>query len=114
MAQAIKDNLPDNVNLGNFYIIAPENGCSAPDDVKLLGFDNVWQYGSRESGSDDERHKRYDQDGVAPQCAVKGLDNTQRSYIPDPKDFDFLSAHSAENYGWIFNQVNIGYVFERN
>jgi hypothetical protein len=44
----------------------------------------------------------YAQDGVAPQCPVKGLDQEHRAFIPADVVKGFLSSHSIENYKWIF------------
>ena len=51
----------------------------------------------------------YEQDGVAPQCAIGGI-GTRRAYIPpqDEVEFkkNFLNSHSEGNYGWIFTREN--------
>jgi hypothetical protein len=109
------------VKITGYYIIAAENACSGTLNNNVLGNAQVWQYGSN-------LHQRnadpmYDQDGVAPQCAVNGLDKTKRVFIPDkyldgtdiPKSF--LDSHSIGNYRWIFEikqgQKN-GYISKRN
>lgn len=92
-------------NLGRFYIIAPENACSG--EINIKEFEQVFQY-----GSDEKKHFTCEQDGVAPQCAVKGLEdesseNYIRKFIPkqvlDKITRKFDGAHSIENYGWIFD-----------
>jgi hypothetical protein len=87
------------ISWDGFYIIAPENGCGGG-----LGtiWAEYWQYGSNYKQTDAD--PIFDQDGVAPQCAVIGIGNN-RAFIP--KDFQpkgFLNSHSISNYGWIFEQ----------
>lgn len=103
----------------SFYIIAPENACAGGADWSK--FIEVWQYGTNE-----ETTPPFLQDGVAPQCPVKGITNLTsktiggRVYIPDnflPKGF--LDSHTISNYGWIFtdlipNDPRGGYVKKRN
>jgi hypothetical protein len=103
--------------MGRFYIVAPENACSG--EINLKNFEEVWQFGSNEAND-----LIWEQDGVAPQCPVKGLrpnpgtaDLQGRIYIPsgDPNR-DFLAAHSISSYEWIFTTLTIGrpgYVKER-
>lgn len=63
----------------------------------------------------------HEQDGVAPQCAVKGLpeidDNKGgRAFIPKGESKGFLQSHSIGNYKWIFKieTANLkGYVKRR-
>jgi hypothetical protein len=97
------------------YIIAPENGCAGT--VNPNDWEQIWQYGSDLDRPDKENaDKMWEQDGVAPQCGVNGLDD-QRAYIPKnletPKGF--LESHSISNYGWIFDQIpgSNGYVTPR-
>lgn len=92
---------------GRFYILTPENGCSAPP-FNLSDFEEVWQYGSNEDVDID-----YRQDGVAPQCAVTGIDwepQTNNQNIPaygripfqgKNEHRNFLEAHYGENYDWV-------------
>jgi hypothetical protein len=76
-----------------YYIIAPENaetGSIDPADWK----DQVWQY-----GSDEATTALYDQDGVAPQKAVQGInggDPTKngRAYIPN----EYATPRQVELY----------------
>jgi hypothetical protein len=107
MIEEIKAQMP-RIKLGGFYIIAPENGCSgAVNPADCL---EIWQYGSNEV-----EDPFYLQDGVAPQCSVKGLDVTRRAYIPDDVVKGFVSSHSIGNYKWIFtrNEKQEGYVTPR-
>jgi hypothetical protein len=92
MLEAIKG---ENIHLGGFYIIAPENGCSG--SVNVSDWQEIWQY-----GSDEINDSIYKQDGVAPQCPVFGLSRDNRAFIPDDVVQGFISSHSIENYKWIF------------
>jgi prepilin-type processing-associated H-X9-DG protein len=102
------------IPLGRFYCVAPENACSG--DINLNDFKEVWQYGTNEAVD-----LVWEQDGVAPQCSIKGLENNTktkgRAYIPANVSFTkgFLNCHSISNYGWIFNikTEDIGYVKKR-
>lgn len=110
MVDELKPYLADGVTFGRHYILAPENACSATNFDKTL-FEEVWQYGSNE-----EEDNLWEQDGIAPQCAVPGLswgaakgENYGRIPIPstDPNR-DFLGAHSESSYGWIFESREKG------
>jgi hypothetical protein len=66
----------------------------------------------------------YEQDGVAPQCAVGGIDKSKRVFITEkyadgteiPKNF--LDSHSIDNYKWIFDykkgKDEKGYIDKKN
>ncbi len=90
----------DGKHFGRFYILAPENGCSG--SVNMGDFEVVWQYGTNEA---DTQEKVWHKDGVAPQCAVKGIGNN-RAYIPkdDPEvPRGFVESHKVINFEkWIF------------
>jgi len=87
------------LTLGRFYIIAPENACSG--EVNVNEWKEVWQYGSDEVELKD---KPWLQDGVAPQCPIRGLTETNRAYIEDQINVSqgFLESHLIKYYGWIF------------
>lgn len=120
MIDELKTHLSSTTTFGRFYILAPENACSATTFNKNL-FDEVWQYGS------DEREMSvnpWQLDGIAPQCAVPGLDwspatGTKYGRIPIPKadpNRNFLGAHYGASYEWIFTTINSGesgYVVKR-
>ncbi|MCC6690387.1 MAG: hypothetical protein IT235_02530 [Bacteroidia bacterium] len=89
------------LKLGRYYIIAPENACSGA--INTSDFEEVWQY-----GSDEVNDSRYDQDGVAPQCKVRGLPDPSRVYIPSGEKKGFLESHYIENYGWVFKRIQKG------
>ena len=114
------DILKGKIPLGRFYVIAPENACSG--EIDLDAFEEVWQYGSNlgEPNAD----PIHQQDGVAPQCAVKGLKGIEikykekrgRAFIPKGEPKGFLQSHSIGNYKWIFNKLKLdddGYVKPR-
>jgi hypothetical protein len=102
--------------LGYFYAIAPENACSATgfDPTK---FEEVWQYGTVEPGQPNP-HKTYENDGVAPQCAVTGLDWISNKYGRVPfqglkKHLNFVDAHLGQNYSWVVIRTGRGEVKKR-
>lgn len=85
--------------LGRYYILAPENPGSGGvnlSDFEDQGNNTVWQYGSNETADN-----LWEQDGVAPQVPVVGLEQ-RRAYIPATAPKSFLDCHWVENYGWIF------------
>ena len=110
---------PD-LRLGSFYILAPENACASTATFDLTDFEEVFQYGSAEAGTPDP-DPPFRQDGIAPQCPVKGLseqevaknpaisdqnkNNYGRAFYPKnkPKLYPrgFYSSHSVLNYKWI-------------
>ena len=103
---------------GRFYILAPENACSAPT-FPISDFEEIWQYGTVES-TEPNPHKKYENDGVAPQCGIPGLTWTSSVYGRVPfqglkEHLNFVDAHLAGNYKWIFYFVNQkrGYVRAR-
>jgi len=107
MIDVMKGQIP----FGRFYIIAPEDASAGSVPA---GFTQVWQYGSNEKTDPLDK-----QDGVAPQTKCGGLNDNQRAYIPQDGSVPrgFISSHSIENYGWIFNKLKEGqngYVKPRN
>ena len=97
----------------------------------------VWQYGTEERWNVDNTnpHEYWEQDGVAPQCAVpelsfrEALDTStdpitgetyqaQRIRFAGDEDLlNFLDAHSVSSYGWIFTEIDKdlpGYVRNRD
>jgi hypothetical protein len=107
--------IQNNIHIGNFYILAPENACSGYIPAQV---EEVWQYGTNEDvnqGGD----PLWLQDGVAPQCLVAGIDKVAkggRVFIPDGEKKGFLDSHYIDNYGWIFNRLQLtdkGYVYKR-
>lgn len=104
----IIDELKEKVVLGKIYILSPENGCQDGVDWKL--FQQVWQYGSNLDQPNPD--PLWEQDGIAPQCAVKGMiydSNHGRAFIPKdwPKK-NFIDSHMPYNYDWIFDRIKKG------
>jgi hypothetical protein len=89
------------INIGNYYVVAPENACSGsvPNEVR------TFQYGSNEVEDPIEL-----QDVVVPQCAIKGF--VTRAYIPlgerKKEQLGFTQSHSIDNYDWIFTTIKKG------
>jgi hypothetical protein len=99
------EELKGKVIFGKIYIIAAESACVDGADWSL--FEEVWQYGSNLGEPDAD--PVWEQDGIAPQCAVKGIDslppNTQGGRLFFPKDWkrkNFIDSHQLYNYYWIF------------
>lgn len=102
------DVLKEKVIFGNIYILSPENGCQ--DGADWTQFKQVWQYGSNLDQPNPD--PIWEQDGIAPQCQVKGLyfDATHgRAFIPKtwPKK-NFVDSHMPINYDWIFDRIQKG------
>jgi hypothetical protein len=100
-AMGMSSVLKGKVNLGECYIIAPENPRGktfASNDWK-----NVWQYGVFRNGK--TKHAPCQQDGVAPQSLVKGLSTTHRIPFPkgQSKHMGFFNSHFIGYYTWIFD-----------
>ena len=100
-----------NIHFGRCYIIAPENACGGGCDWSK--FTEVWQYGSNLGEANQD--PVWDQDGVAPQCAVTDIEKKYpkttngRVFIPkDWKPKGFLDCHTIANYGWIFTERTQG------
>lgn len=91
------DVLRNNIQFGGFYIIAPENARAGK--VNKAEWQEIWQY-----GSDFPKDAPCLQDGIAPQSAVKGLDNKNRLFIPTEnyQKKGFFDAHFIGYYTWIF------------
>jgi hypothetical protein len=102
--------LKGKVVFGKMYILAPENACSDGFDWSL--FEEVWQYGSNLDQAKPDA--LWEQDGIAPQCQVKGLENELlkhrgRAFIPaDWKKKNFIDSHMLYNFDWIFQCIKKG------
>jgi len=89
--------------LGKALILAPESpGVRGMDWNK---FQEVWQYGSDrfEKGADITCR----QDGVAPQCAIAGIDKLEpgkggRLFIPKGAKKGFIRSHHLSYWDWFY------------
>lgn len=93
--------------LGKCFIIAPENAFIEGYDWNK--FISVWQYGSNLDQTYPDPVK--EQDGVAPQFAVKGIENLTypkggRVFIPtDWPNKAFIHSHMIYSYDWMFDRI---------
>jgi hypothetical protein len=99
-ALGIVNQIKPEINLGGFYILAPENAKSGT--VNRSDWNEVWQYGS------DWRKSTAAclQDGIVPQTAVSGLTSKQRCYFPNNGWYTkqgFFNSHFVGYYTWIFD-----------
>lgn len=110
MIEKFKQN---NIKLGRYYIIAPENACSG--SVTINDFEEVWQYGCNELPVNQGGDFPWEQDGVAPQCEIANM-APYRVYIPKSEPKGFVESHMISGYKWIFNRSSTdkGYVRKRN
>ena len=91
------------VLFGKILILAPESpGVRGVDWNK---FQEVWQYGSDrfEKGADVTCR----QDGVAPQCAVAGIEQLERGkggrlFIPKGAKKGFIRSHHLSYWDWFY------------
>jgi hypothetical protein len=98
------------VVLRTAYIIAPEN--ASQDAFDWSKFAHVWQYGSNlgEPNADPLR----EQDGIAPQIAVKGIDQLPpekgcRLFLPeDWPHKNFVDSHMIYSFDWMFDRIGKG------
>lgn len=104
------DAIKGKVVFGKIYIIAPENACVGGTDWKM--FQEVWQYGSNLDQPNPD--PVWEQDGIAPQCQVKGLetvppDKGGRAFIPKNWPVkNFIDSHMLFNYFWMFECIKKG------
>lgn len=126
VAKGVADYLHSSLAPGNkfgvFYVIAPENaigsatGGSSVFTLNVDRFESVFQY-----GSDWEKEKRCQQDGVAPQIGINATGSVPKVFIPMTDKYkpirNFVDAHSITNYGWIFEEplkIGEGRIIKRN
>lgn len=100
-AMGMVDVLRGNIQLGAWYILAPENAKSGkvnPDE-----WQQVWQYGSRFHLSRSDAPCL--QDGVAPQSGVRGLPLAHRLFIPEHwyTRKGFFDSHFVGYYTWVLD-----------
>lgn len=93
------------IHLGKFYILAPEGACV--EGMDWTQFEEVWQYGKRDGAVAIEN-----QDVIAPQCAVKGLEQIDpsmggRIFMPTdaPKATDIVYSHDTRFFDWIIHSI---------
>lgn len=104
------EEIKEKVVFGKIYIIAPENACADGADWSI--FQEVWQYGSNLDQENPD--PIWQQDGIAPQCQVKGLEilpaqKGGRVFIPiDWPRKNFIESHMPYNFDWIFERINKG------
>lgn len=107
------EQLRGKIQLGGFYILAPENAKSG--QVNPKEWREIWQYGS------DFQLKNADapclQDGVAPQSGAKGLPYNKRVFIPKKQNNrkGFFDSHFVGYYDWILKlkPSEKGYIQQR-
>lgn len=104
------DAIQGKVIFGKIYIIAAENACVGGTDWNM--FEEVWQYGSNLDQPDPD--PVWEQDGIAPQCQVKGLETVSalkggRAFIPKTWPVkNFIDSHMLFNYFWMFECIKPG------
>lgn len=100
-ALGILDEMRGKIQLGGFYILAPENAGSGR--VKRNEWQEVWQYGTKLYGKG--KNASCEQDGVAPQVKAAGLKEENRVYFPESeqKKMGFFKSHFVGYYTWIFD-----------
>ncbi len=112
-ALGIIDELKGNINLGEFYIISPENPESGA--VNISDWTQVYQYGC------DHNKYKYTApcmlDGIAPQKRTNGLPKSNHIFIPEKyyKRHGFYDSHFIGYYTWIFDlkPTEPGYIRQR-
>jgi hypothetical protein len=92
------------------------NRISRINHSSVLGFESVWQYGTAEGGPNP--HDAWERDGVAPQCAIPGLDwnpgpDAKYGRIRFQGQADFVQAHVGSSYGWVLKLTQQGRVQPR-
>nr|WP_294861099.1 hypothetical protein [uncultured Fluviicola sp.] len=104
------ETIKDQVILGKFYMLAPEN--AAYKGLDWNKFEEVWQYGSN-LGQKDADALCY-QDGVAPQATVWGINAQQSNHVGricSPYNWPnkhFVHSHMVYSYDWIFDRIQKG------
>lgn len=95
------DEIRGKINLGSFYILAPENAESGK--INQAEWNDVWQYGSNLFGKYSDAPCL--QDGVAPQSRAGGLGNEQTIFIPHQlnQTKGYFDSHFIGYYTWVFD-----------
>lgn len=95
---------------GKIYIIAPESGSYMGYDWNTV--EEVWQYGSNLGTQSAD--PVWEQDGVAPQSTVKGIEALNREkggrifYPWNWTRKNFVDSHMTYNFNWIFDELKKG------
>ena len=85
-----------------------------------VDFESMWQYGTAENGPNP--HPAWQREGVAPQCAIPGLNwnvpsGGKYGRIRFKGKADFVRAHVGASYGWVISKItnpqSNGYVIKR-
>jgi hypothetical protein len=94
------EELRGNINFGGFYIFAPENAGSG--HINSSEWPEIWQFGANFNKGEEDAPCI--QDGIAPQTAVKGLDENHRIYIPNSlySQRGFKETHFIGLYEFVF------------
>jgi hypothetical protein len=97
----IIEELRGKIQFGACYILAPENASSGK--IIQKEWREVWQYGAKLTGPG--KNKPCQQDGVAPQVAVKGLSKENRVYFPKNQihKMGYFQSHFVGYYTWILD-----------
>lgn len=100
-AQGLIESVKHKINLGEYYIIAPENAESG--NVEFRNWKTVFQYGCNNGYF--FHHAPCMLDGIAPQSKVSGLPKKNRIFIPKQyyNRFGFFDSHFIGYYTWIFD-----------
>ncbi len=112
-ALGIIDELKGNINLGEFYIISPENPESG--EININDWTQVYQYGC------DHNKYKYTApcmlDGIAPQKRTNGLPVNNHIFIPEKyyNRHGFYDSHFIGYFTWIFDlkPTDPGYIRQR-
>lgn len=98
-AQGLIKQMEGKIQLGGYYIIAPENAKAGR--VKSSKWQEIWQYGSNLGQAKQDAPCL--QDGVAPQSGVRGLPLKNRLFIPAEryKTKGYFDSHFIGWYTWI-------------
>ena len=101
------DELTGFVDFGKVLILSPESASAQGRDWSL--FEEVWQYGAR--ADDNLSDAIFLQDGIAPQSAVKGIEQLPaqtkggRVFIPlnyPKRKLGFIKSHHLAYYDWFY------------
>jgi hypothetical protein len=97
----IIEELRGKIQFGACYILAPENASSGK--IIQKEWREVWQYGAKLTGPG--KNKPCQQDGVAPQLAVKGLSKENRVYFPKNQiqKMGYFQSHFVGYYTWVLD-----------